>query len=305
MVTFRLEERLPVTVKKESRRPWVLPCRLFTIFLQPLRILSSLQTYWDNVCSVQQRRHPVAKHMYNGLFCSDQFTWIAFRCTWTGWVLPRLVRSTSAPEWSSRPRPVPETNLWPPCTASPLVRGVSARPGPHTDQKRLRAQIEVSFRLWRWCVRSGRCSPGFPRWSRAAWWGRWRVLGRFPWWCRSSHSQAGCKGLWTEIRGGKWRQWKNAFNLLRREAWLKAKKEAIEAQNKKRDFSEEDISVGRETLLVHLWGRCPAAGEASGTLELEVSFINKKNQHLCYKILPPFIPLLYKLSPYNLKPFSI
>lgn len=42
--TFRLEERLPVTVKKESSRPCVLPCRLFRIFLQPFRILSSLQT---------------------------------------------------------------------------------------------------------------------------------------------------------------------------------------------------------------------------------------------------------------------
>lgn len=41
--TFRLEERLPVTVKKESSRPCVLPCRLFRIFLQPFRILSSLQ----------------------------------------------------------------------------------------------------------------------------------------------------------------------------------------------------------------------------------------------------------------------
>uniref|UniRef100_A0A8C4DWG3 Uncharacterized protein n=1 Tax=Dicentrarchus labrax TaxID=13489 RepID=A0A8C4DWG3_DICLA len=32
----------PVIVKKESSRPCVLPCRLFIIFLQPLRILSSL-----------------------------------------------------------------------------------------------------------------------------------------------------------------------------------------------------------------------------------------------------------------------
>uniref|UniRef100_A0A3P9GZW7 Uncharacterized protein n=1 Tax=Oryzias latipes TaxID=8090 RepID=A0A3P9GZW7_ORYLA len=32
----------PVTVKKESSLPCVLPCLLFTIFLQPLRILSSL-----------------------------------------------------------------------------------------------------------------------------------------------------------------------------------------------------------------------------------------------------------------------
>uniref|UniRef100_A0A3Q2WR25 Uncharacterized protein n=1 Tax=Haplochromis burtoni TaxID=8153 RepID=A0A3Q2WR25_HAPBU len=41
--TFRLDDRDPVTVKKESKRPCVLPCLLFTIFLQPLRILSSLQ----------------------------------------------------------------------------------------------------------------------------------------------------------------------------------------------------------------------------------------------------------------------
>uniref|UniRef100_A0A3P9LSC5 Uncharacterized protein n=1 Tax=Oryzias latipes TaxID=8090 RepID=A0A3P9LSC5_ORYLA len=40
--TFRLEDRDPVTVKKESSLPCVLPCLLFTIFLQPLRILSSL-----------------------------------------------------------------------------------------------------------------------------------------------------------------------------------------------------------------------------------------------------------------------
>uniref|UniRef100_A0A3Q3Q1T4 Uncharacterized protein n=1 Tax=Monopterus albus TaxID=43700 RepID=A0A3Q3Q1T4_MONAL len=37
--TFRLVDRDPVTVKKESSRPCVLPCLLFTIFLQPLRIL--------------------------------------------------------------------------------------------------------------------------------------------------------------------------------------------------------------------------------------------------------------------------
>uniref|UniRef100_A0A673B7B3 Uncharacterized protein n=1 Tax=Sphaeramia orbicularis TaxID=375764 RepID=A0A673B7B3_9TELE len=41
--TFRLEDRDPVTVKKESSRPCVLPWRLFMIFLKPLRILSSLQ----------------------------------------------------------------------------------------------------------------------------------------------------------------------------------------------------------------------------------------------------------------------
>uniref|UniRef100_A0A8D3BE26 Uncharacterized protein n=1 Tax=Scophthalmus maximus TaxID=52904 RepID=A0A8D3BE26_SCOMX len=40
--TFRLEDRDPVTEKKESSRPCVLPWRLFTIFLKPLRILSSL-----------------------------------------------------------------------------------------------------------------------------------------------------------------------------------------------------------------------------------------------------------------------
>uniref|UniRef100_A0A3Q1AKP6 Uncharacterized protein n=1 Tax=Amphiprion ocellaris TaxID=80972 RepID=A0A3Q1AKP6_AMPOC len=37
--TFRLEDKDPVTEKKESSRPCVLPCLLFTIFLQPLRIL--------------------------------------------------------------------------------------------------------------------------------------------------------------------------------------------------------------------------------------------------------------------------
>uniref|UniRef100_A0A3Q0SVN3 Uncharacterized protein n=1 Tax=Amphilophus citrinellus TaxID=61819 RepID=A0A3Q0SVN3_AMPCI len=41
--TFLLDDRDPVTLKNESRRPCVLPCLLFTIFLQPLRILSSLQ----------------------------------------------------------------------------------------------------------------------------------------------------------------------------------------------------------------------------------------------------------------------
>uniref|UniRef100_A0A8C5BRZ7 Uncharacterized protein n=1 Tax=Gadus morhua TaxID=8049 RepID=A0A8C5BRZ7_GADMO len=36
------EDSDPVTLKKESNLPWVLPCLLFDIFLQPLRILSSL-----------------------------------------------------------------------------------------------------------------------------------------------------------------------------------------------------------------------------------------------------------------------
>uniref|UniRef100_A0A8C2XNA8 Uncharacterized protein n=1 Tax=Cyclopterus lumpus TaxID=8103 RepID=A0A8C2XNA8_CYCLU len=43
--TLRLEDRDPVMEKKESSRPCVLPCRLFKIFLQPLRILSSLRTH--------------------------------------------------------------------------------------------------------------------------------------------------------------------------------------------------------------------------------------------------------------------
>jgi len=41
-VTLRLEDSEPVTLKKESSRPCVLPCLLLFIFLQPLRILSSL-----------------------------------------------------------------------------------------------------------------------------------------------------------------------------------------------------------------------------------------------------------------------
>lgn len=40
--TLRLEEMDPVTVKNVSSLPWVLPCLLFIIFLQPLRIRSSL-----------------------------------------------------------------------------------------------------------------------------------------------------------------------------------------------------------------------------------------------------------------------
>uniref|UniRef100_A0A3Q3MXP5 Uncharacterized protein n=1 Tax=Mastacembelus armatus TaxID=205130 RepID=A0A3Q3MXP5_9TELE len=37
--TFRLVDKDPVTLKKESSRPCVLPCLLFIIFLQPLLIV--------------------------------------------------------------------------------------------------------------------------------------------------------------------------------------------------------------------------------------------------------------------------
>uniref|UniRef100_A0A8C0YFZ9 Uncharacterized protein n=1 Tax=Cyprinus carpio carpio TaxID=630221 RepID=A0A8C0YFZ9_CYPCA len=46
--TLRLEEIDPVTVKNVSNLPWVLPCLLFMIFLQPLRIRSSLTTHKFN-----------------------------------------------------------------------------------------------------------------------------------------------------------------------------------------------------------------------------------------------------------------
>uniref|UniRef100_A0A3B5ACX7 Uncharacterized protein n=1 Tax=Stegastes partitus TaxID=144197 RepID=A0A3B5ACX7_9TELE len=52
--TFRLEDNDPVTEKKESSRPCVLPCRLFTIFLQPLRILSSLLDFIHLNCFSEQ-----------------------------------------------------------------------------------------------------------------------------------------------------------------------------------------------------------------------------------------------------------
>lgn len=53
--TFRLDDSDPQTEKKESSRPCVLPWRLLTIFLQPLRILSSLQPHTHLQRSCEQR----------------------------------------------------------------------------------------------------------------------------------------------------------------------------------------------------------------------------------------------------------
>lgn len=50
--TLRLEEIDPVTVKNVSSRPWVLTCLLFMIFLQPLRIRSSLTTHKRTISSL-------------------------------------------------------------------------------------------------------------------------------------------------------------------------------------------------------------------------------------------------------------
>lgn len=189
------------------------------------------------------------------------FTWTAFRYTWTGWDRPRRARPTSAPEWSSPPRPAPGTNPWLPCTASPRARGVSAR--PCTGEK----QIKTSFNLLaiknaaRIYIRSGRCCPGFPQWSRAVGSGQSHVWGRFPWWCRSSRSRAECKGRWTKAttkKGGEniatrmqdWKPWKRLLRAV----------------------LEADTVHGGEPLPARWWGRCPAAHGPSGILEWEVSF---------------------------------
>lgn len=50
----------------------------------------------------------------------------------------------------------------------------------------------------------GQYSLGSRRWSRAVGSGRWLSLGRFPWWCHSSHIPAEYKDLWTRIDREMW-----------------------------------------------------------------------------------------------------
>lgn len=71
--TLRFEEIDPVTVKNVSRRPWVLPCLLFVIFLQPLRIRSSLTHKLKNIRHLINCRENIAQIQEHNFHSISQY----------------------------------------------------------------------------------------------------------------------------------------------------------------------------------------------------------------------------------------
>lgn len=167
-----------MTVKKESSRPCVLPCRLFRIFLQPLRILSSLQTEskerfashprGGDVGFVQQHCHLMAKRMHDRLLAIDlncfslHMNWMSPSSSGSPHFSSSVEQSTTS---GSRNKPL--ASLY----SQSSGEGCFCTTATRTGGGKIQSQIEASSGRLTAAgiyVRSGRCCRGFPRWSRAA-----------------------------------------------------------------------------------------------------------------------------------------